>query len=80
MLIRTQGVRELVDNSWDFKSVEENLSLSLKKNIFWPFNISCEISVWLNGVANLVISWLRLEEILKVLVSVVSFFGLALVL
>lgn len=63
LLIRAHCVGELVDDSWDLESVEEDFSLSLEQDVFWPLDVSCQVSFLLDVVANFVISLFGLEEI-----------------
>jgi len=39
-----QGLAELVDCRWDLETQLENASLTLKSNIFWPFNKACQVA------------------------------------
>ena len=61
-LVFRESVRELVNNSWYFKSLEEYSLLSLKKDIFWPLDISGQVSLWLDVSTNFMVSWSSLEE------------------
>lgn len=63
LLISAHGEGELVNDGWDLESVEEDFSLSLKEDVLRPFDVSGQISLWLNVSSNLVVSLSALEEI-----------------
>jgi len=52
----------LIDGSWDLESFQEDGFLSLKTNVFWPFDKSSEISLMLNISSNTKISGSLLED------------------
>ncbi len=60
-LVFSKGVRELVNNTRNLESLEEDFLLSLKKDVLWPFDISGQVSLWLDLSSNLVVSWFRLD-------------------
>lgn len=58
-------VQNLVDGTWDFKSLEKDSLLSLDGDVLWPFDESGEISLWLNVLTKSESSWGVLEESLE---------------
>lgn len=61
-LVLGESVGELVDDSWDLESLEEDFLLSLEKNVLWPLDVSGQVSLWLDVSSNLVISWSALDQ------------------
>lgn len=61
-LVLSESVGELVDDSWDLESLEEDFLLSLEKDVLWPLDISGQVSLWLDVSSNLVISWSALDQ------------------
>ena len=61
-LVLGESVGELVDDSWDLESLEEDFLLSLEKDVLWPLDISGQVSLWLDVSSNLVISWSALDQ------------------
>jgi hypothetical protein len=61
-LILGKSVRELIDDSWDLKSLEEDSLLSLEENILWPSDVSGQVSLRLDVSTDLVVSRSGLDE------------------
>ena len=61
-LVLSESVGELVDDSWNLESLEEDFLLSLEKDVLWPLDISGQVSLWLDVSSNLVISWSALDQ------------------
>lgn len=61
-LVLGESVGELVDDSWNLESLEEDFLLSLEKNVLWPLDVSGQVSLWLDVSSNLVISWSALDQ------------------
>ena len=61
-LILAKSEGELVDDSRDFKSLEEDFLLSLEKDILGPLDISGKVSLRLDLTTNLMVSWFVLDK------------------
>jgi hypothetical protein len=55
-LVLVESVGELVDHWWNLNSLQKNLLLSLKSDVLWPSDISCQINSGLDVVADVVVS------------------------
>ena len=61
-LVLSESVGELVDDSWNLESLEEDFLLSLEKDVLWPLDVSGQVSLRLDVSSNLVISWSALDQ------------------
>jgi hypothetical protein len=51
----------LVDDSGNLESLEQDSLLSLKEDVFWPSDVSGQVSLWLDVASDLVVSWSGLD-------------------
>jgi hypothetical protein len=47
----------LVNSWWNLKTLLENSLLTLKTNVFWPFDETRKVSLWENILTNTEVSW-----------------------
>lgn len=60
--VLVQGVLELSKCGWDFKSLVQNLFLSLKLNVLRPFDKSREVAFWLDSLSDAKVPRSLLDE------------------
>ena len=56
-LVLVDGLGELVESWWGLQSHEQDSLLSLDSDIFWPFDESGEVSLWLDISTDSEVSW-----------------------
>ncbi|KZV09206.1 hypothetical protein WN66_04129 [Saccharomyces cerevisiae] len=60
--VSVQSVLEL-SNGWrNLQSDGQDLLLSLQSDIFWPFDVSGQVSFWLDSLANTEVLWSRVSQ------------------
>jgi len=61
-LVAIDGLSELSKLWWGLQSHEEDSLLSLDSDVFWPFDESGKVSLWLDISTNSKVSWGLLEQ------------------
>ena len=61
-LVLVNSVGELVDGGGHLESLHEDSLLSLDSDVFWPFDETGEVSLWLNITSESEVSGSLLEE------------------
>ncbi len=61
-MVLGQGISELVDDTRNLESLEEDSFLSLEENVLRPSDISGQVSLRLDMTTNLVVSGSSLDE------------------
>ena len=60
--VSVQSVLEL-SNGWrNLQSDGQDLLLSLQSDVFWPFDVSGQVSLWLDSLTNTEVLWSRVSQ------------------